>query len=288
MSADLASQIAAAAVAAQAGGPSVLVATVIAAPAQAAVQVGAKLLLRADGSSLGALDGGPIQESVRAAAAAAFRRHGVQSLYFALDGAPLSRREAADRLYCRVMLEVHERASTLLIVGGGHIGSALATIGNLCGFSVAVVDDRADFANAERFPQADTVICGDFVETLREFPIDANTYIVCVTRGHKHDEASLREVAGSPAAYVGMIGSRRRVGIVLNHLIEEGADPEAVARVHTPIGLDIGAETPEEIAVSIMAEVIQVRRGASGRSMRELKRVRDGVAPDERVHAEEE
>ncbi|MEE8370085.1 MAG: XdhC/CoxI family protein [Dehalococcoidia bacterium] len=287
MSADLASQIAAAALSAQEGGPPVLVATVIAAPAEATVQVGAKLLLRADGSSLGALDEGPIQESVRAEAADAFRRHGVQSLYFATDGAHLSRREVLGRPSYQVMLEVHERAATLLIVGGGHIGSALATIGNLCDFSVAVVDDRADFANAERFPQADTVICGDFVETLREFPIDANTYIVCVTRGHKHDEASLRQVAGSPAAYIGMIGSRRRVGIVLNHLREEGVDPEAIACVHTPIGLDIGAETPEEIAVSIMAEVIQVRRGGSGRSMRELKRIRHGVAPDERIHTED-
>jgi xanthine dehydrogenase accessory factor len=288
MSAGLGAQIAAAALSAIEGGPPVLVATVIAVPAEATVQVGAKLLLRADGSSLGALDGGPIQESVRAEAADAFRRHGVQTVYFATDGVPLNRREASDRPAYQVMLEVHERAATLLVVGGGHIGSALATVGNLCGFSVAVVDDRADFANAERFPQADTVICGDFVETLRKFPIDANTYIVCVTRGHKHDEASLRQVAGSPAAYVGMIGSRRRVGIVLNHLIEDGADPEAVARVHTPVGLDIGAETPEEIAVSIMGEVIRVRRGGSGRSMQELKRVRHGLAPEERKPTAEE
>jgi xanthine dehydrogenase accessory factor len=90
-------------------------------------------------------------------------------------------------------------------------------------------------------------------------------------------------VIGKPAAYIGMIGSRRRVSAVLQHLVEEGADPEAVARVHTPIGLDIGAETPEEIAVAIMAEVIQVRRGGSGQPLREVKRARRGVAPAERL-----
>ncbi len=288
MSDNLTGRIAAEVVAALDGGPPVLVATVIAAPPEAPVAVGAKLLLRSDGFTLGALDDGPMQDAVQAEAADAFRRHGVQSLFFALDGARLSRQEAGSQPSYQVMLEVHERAATLLVVGGGHIGKALATIGNLCGFSVAVVDDRADYANADRFPEADRVICGDFVETLREFPIDGNTYIVCVTRGHKHDEASLRQVADSPAAYVGMIGSRRRVSTVLKHLIDDGADPEAVARVHTPIGLHIGAETPEEIAVSIMAEVIQVRRGASGRSMREMKGVRRGVAPEERTPTSEE
>jgi xanthine dehydrogenase accessory factor len=103
-----------------------------------------------------------------------------------------------------------------------------------------------------------------------------------VTRGHKHDEVSLRAVVGSPAAYVGMIGSKRRVGAVLKHLLEEGADDEAIGRVHTPIGLDIGAETPEEIAVSIMAEVIKTRRGGTGAPMRESVKRRHGVAPADR------
>ena len=140
------------------------------------------------------------------------------------------------------------------------------------------MDDRPDYANPERFPEADRVLWGDFVEVLRQFPIDANTYIVCVTHGHEHDEASLRQVVSSSAAYVGMIGSRRRTSAILQRLRDEGVDPAAVARVHTPIGLDIGAETPEEIAVSVMAKVIQMRRGGSGRSMREMKGVRRGGA----------
>src|SRR3990170_4161677 len=179
----------------------------------------------------------------------------------------------------QVMFELHEPPATLVIVGGGHIGKALATIGDLCGFSVVVVDDRPDYANQERFPEAGRVVCGDFAEVLRGLPIDSNTYVVTVTRGHKHDEESLRQVAESPAAYVGMIGSKRRGAAVLQHLIDDGLDPEAVRRVHTPIGLDIGAETPEEIAVAIMAEVVQVRRGGSGRPMREVKKARRGVTP---------
>ncbi len=287
VSADVAAQILAEVMAAQSAGPAVVLATVIQAPAESSLAVGAKLLLRRDGSSLGALGGGPLEAAVLADSGDAFHRHGVDSPFYSPDGARITRRgaESGSGGY-QVMLEVHEPPATLVIVGGGHIGKALATIGDLCGFSVVVVDDRPEYANQERFPEADRVICGDFAEVLGDLPIDANSYIVTVTRGHKHDEVSLRQVAGSAAAYVGMIGSKRRVGAVLQHLIDEGLDAEAVRRVHTPIGLDIGAETPEEIAVAIMAEVVQVRRGGSGKPMREVKKARRGVAPTERVSEE--
>jgi xanthine dehydrogenase accessory factor len=123
---------------------------------------------------------------------------------------------------------------------------------------------------------ADRVICGDLVEELRRFPIDGATYIVLVSRGHKQDETSLLEVAASDAAYVGMIGSQRRVSTVLTHLARAGVPREALERVHTPIGLDIGAETPEEIAVSIVAELIEVRRGGTGTRLSQLRKVRIG------------
>ncbi|MDO8616650.1 MAG: XdhC/CoxI family protein [Dehalococcoidia bacterium] len=278
-----AAQIADEVLAAREGGPPVLVATVISAPAAGAAPIGAKMLVRADGSRLGRLDGGPLDGAVLAEAPDAFRRHGVETVYVAPGGARLRRLEAAGRDSYQVMLEVHERPATLLVIGGGHVGKALSVIGDLCGFSVAIVDDRPEYANRERFPEAADVVCGRFEEVLRDYPIDAGTYIVCVTRGHKHDEESLRRVVGSPAAYVGMIGSKRRVGAVLQHLVEDGADPQAVARVHTPIGLDIGAETPEEIAVAIMAEIIQARRGGSGRPLRESRKPRPGIAPAERL-----
>ncbi|TMB95740.1 MAG: hypothetical protein E6J42_10150, partial [Chloroflexi bacterium] len=204
----------------------------------------------------------------------AFRRHGVQTRYFSPSGEPLTRLDAGSSAAYQVMFEVHESQPRLLIIGGGHIGKALAVIGNLCGFSVEVVDDRPEYANAERFPEADRITRGRFDEVLADYPIDRNTHIVCVTRGHKHDETSLRLVADTPAAFVGMIGSRRRSAAVLQHLREEGVEPSALDRVRTPIGLDIGAETPEEIAVAIMAEIILLRRGGSGAPMREAKRAR--------------
>jgi xanthine dehydrogenase accessory factor len=129
---------------------------------------------------------------------------------------------------------------------------------------VTVIDDRPEYADPKRFPEAERVIRGRFEEVLAAYPLDATTYVVTVTRGHRHDEASLRCVIGRGAAYVGMIGSRRRAAAVLQHLREEGLDPAALAEVRTPIGLDIGAESPEEIAVSIMAEIVMHRRGGTG------------------------
>ena len=256
------------------GGAPVAVATVIRGPQASRPAVGEKLLVRADGSRLGSLAGGELEEAIAADSHAALTRlprKQVESLFYRADGTRLHRLEAGANEF-EVMIEVAERPATLLIVGGGHIGQSLAVIASQVGFSVAVLDDRAAFANIERFPTADQVICGDFVEELRRFSIDAHTYIVLVSRGHKQDELSLREVATSEAAYVGMIGSRRRVGAVLTHLTREGLPQEALGRVHTPIGLDIGAETPEEIAVSIIAQIISVRRGGSGAAMSELRR----------------
>ena len=262
------------------GGSPVLVATVIAAPEDSLV--GGKLLVRPDGSIVGSLSNATLDAAITADAADAFRRHAVETLYFDNEGKRTSRRDVGEGESYQVMVEVHERPATLLVIGGGHIGKALATVGNLCGFSVEIIDDRPEYANAERFPEADRITCGRFDEVLDGYVIDPNTYVVCVTRGHKHDETSLRLVAASAAAYVGMIGSKRRVGAVLQHLIDDGLEPDAISRVHTPIGLDIGAETPEEIAVAIMAEIIQARRGGTALPMRVAIRRRGGVAPSER------
>lgn len=258
------------------GGPPVAVATAIRAPEGAQPAMGDKLLVRRDGSRLGSLGGGALEEAVAAdchAALTRLPRSQVESAFYGADGARLHRLEAGPDEF-EVMIEVTERPAALLIVGGGHVGQSIATIGAHVGFSVAVLDDRQAFANRERFPMADQVICGDFVEELRRFPIDADTYIVLVSRGHKQDELSLREVVSSDAAYVGMIGSRRRVGTVLTHLAREGYPRDALERVHTPIGLDIGAETPEEIAVSVIAEIIAVRRGGSGGKLSGLRRAK--------------
>jgi xanthine dehydrogenase accessory factor len=255
------------------GGDSVVVATVITAPEEAPVVAGAKLLLRADGTRVGSLGGGAFEEAVAEDALLALTRtprEAVQSLYYRAEGERVHRLEVKEGPGAsEVMIEVVEAPVTLLIVGGGHIGLSLATIAAHVGFSVAVLDDRAMFANEERFPMADKVMAGDFHEHLGAFPIGPTTYIVLVSRGHKQDETALREVVTRDQAYLGMIGSRRRVSTVLRHLAEEGYPLEALERVYTPIGYDIGAETPEEIAVSIMAEIIAVRRGGKGGAMKD-------------------
>jgi len=281
-----AGEIAEAVLSARRGGPAVLVATVIAAPGSEGGRVGAKMVVRRDGSAAGSLGVPALDEVTKREAEDAFRRHGVEVVYLNRSGERVERRESREGEVYQVMLEVHESPASLLIIGGGHVGKALATIGNLCGFSVEIVDDRPEYANEERFPEADKITCGRFEEVLADYPIDPNTYVVCVTRGHRHDETSLRLVAESGAAYIGMIGSKRRVGAVLQHLVEDGVDPGVVGRIHTPIGLDIGAETPEEIAVSVMAEMIMVRRGGSGGPMRAAKGKKHGVAPPERLAEE--
>jgi xanthine dehydrogenase accessory factor len=262
------------AVAAAAGGPPVAVATLIRVPAgdtaSGGRSLGAKMLVRLDGSRLGDMGGGPFEAAVAAdaqAALSAVPRSAVQAPCYTSGGERVSRLEAQPGAY-QVVLEVVEAKPVLLVVGAGHVGQALTRLGEYVGFSVAVLDDRPDFASRERLPEADRILCGDPVESLRGFPIDSHTYVVLVSRGHKEDELALREVATSGAAYVGMIGSRRRVAAVLEHLAHDGFPQQALERVRTPIGLDIGAQTPEEIAVSIIAEVIQARRGGGGGPMR--------------------
>jgi xanthine dehydrogenase accessory factor len=167
----------------------------------------------------------------------------------------------------RVFVEVLDRPPTLLIAGAGHIALPLCRIGKLLAFRVVVLDDRAGFANRRRFPEADEVLAEPFVQALRRLPIDASTHIVLVTRGHQHDVDCLLSVLDSPAAYLGMIGSRRRVTGVFSMLAGQGIPEEKLRRVHSPIGLDIGAETPEEIALAIAAEIVKVRRGGGGGSL---------------------
>jgi xanthine dehydrogenase accessory factor len=274
-------QIAAEVVRAARGGDGVLVATIIDGPA-GTPERGAKLLLRPDGSRLGSFGGGALEDAIVEDCMQAFGefpRQAVQARYYLPEAGRITRLEARGGAEAyEVMVEIIEPPVTLLVVGGGHIGLSLATIGAHCGFSVAVVDDRALYANAERFPMADKTLAGDVEQILRDFPIGGNTYIVMVSRGHKIDELALRATVDRGASYVGMIGSKRRVSTVLRHLAEEGISIPALEAVYTPIGFDLGAETPEEIAVSIMAEIIAVRRRGSGRPMREGRPpIRPGV-----------
>ncbi|MCG1025179.1 XdhC/CoxI family protein [Dehalobacter sp.] len=148
----------------------------------------------------------------------------------------------------------------LLVFGGGHIAKPVSEFGVKLGFSVTVVDDRLSFANKERFPDADQVICESFEKCFDILDFNAYTYVVIVTRGHRHDLQCLREVVQKKWAYAGMIGSRRRVQSIKTQLLEEGYAQEVINKINAPIGLEIGAVTPEEIAVSILGQVISFRR----------------------------
>lgn len=147
----------------------------------------------------------------------------------------------------------------LIILGGGHIALPLADIAKILGYEITVVDDRMSFANTARFPVVDHVICESFQKAIAGLTFTPNSYVVIVTRGHKHDKTCLSEILNKPApAYVGMIGSRRKVTALFEELEFEGFDSKKFQSVHAPIGLDIGAQTPEEIALSIMAEITMV------------------------------
>lgn len=153
-----------------------------------------------------------------------------------------------------------EAPARLLIAGAGHVGAELARLAVGMDFEVVVIDDRADMMGPSRLPPPIRAIVGDIEKALREHPIDANTYVVVVTRGHANDEKALHAVIDSPARYIGMIGSRRKVKLIFDDLAALGVDRAKLERVHAPIGLSIGAVTVPEIAVSILAQLIQIRR----------------------------
>lgn len=162
----------------------------------------------------------------------------------------------------RVFCEVIGYGKRMVICGGGHVAIPIIRIARMVGFEVTVIEDRMQFAVNAQQAGADHVICNTYGAALDEIAGDQDTYFVIVTRGHKHDQACLEKIAAKPHAYIGMIGSRRRTGMVKDLLAERGVSREVLDRVYTPIGLNIGSETPEEIAVAVLAEVIQVKNRA--------------------------
>jgi xanthine dehydrogenase accessory factor len=167
-----------------------------------------------------------------------------------------------------VFFQILPAIRKVIIVGAGHLAIPLVKFARILGFHITVLDDRIMYANRQRFPDADEVLVGDMAETLRGLEITPQTYIVLITRGHQFDEPCLREIIGSPAKYIGMIGSKRRVkACFIRFRDEEGIPEELLKRVYAPIGLDINAESPEEIALSIISEVVKVRRGGAAQSL---------------------
>ncbi|OPY69450.1 MAG: putative xanthine dehydrogenase subunit A [Syntrophorhabdaceae bacterium PtaU1.Bin034] len=159
-----------------------------------------------------------------------------------------------------MVIEPIVSSSLLYLFGAGHISQYVAKIAAMIDFNIVVIDDREDFANKERFAEAEEIIVEDFHKVFDRLSFRGNEYVAILTRGHKHDALVLEEVIKRPTRYVGMIGSRRKTKLVLDHLRAKGYDEDALKAVHAPIGIDIQSETPQEIAVSIAAELIEVKR----------------------------
>jgi xanthine dehydrogenase accessory factor len=164
-------------------------------------------------------------------------------------------------------INVFQSTATLILIGAGHVAQPMARLGKMLGFRVVVIDERAEYATRERFPEADQLIVNSWEKTLSEVHIDDDSFIVIMTYGGEYDEFALRKVITSKAAYIGMIASRSKAKSILARLQRDKIPAELLRRVTTPIGLDIGAETPAEIAMSTMAQIIMLRKQATGKTM---------------------
>ena len=228
--------------------------------------VGKRMLVR-EAATEGSLGDSELDEAVRTV--------GERELREPSRGSFLHSIEVGSGRHVGVYVESHRPRQELVIVGAGHIAQPLAAVGTLLGFEVTVLDDRPEFATRERFPKAAGVWTADFSDPLADVDVHAGSHIVLVTRGHKYDFECLRRllVGDATPAYIGMIGSRRRVRATFVQLAAEDIPEERIATVRAPVGLDIGAQTPAEIAVSVAAEMILLRRGGKGLPLCEMERV---------------
>lgn len=220
----------------------------------------AKMLVRDDGSILGTIGGGCVEADVWQAAREVMEQEKPRSLTFNLNQNP----RYDTGLVCGGSLEVFIEpilpVPVLYLFGAGHVATNVYKVARVAGFDVIVVDDREAYANRERFPDAREVIAEDFEQAMSRLMPTESSYVVIVTRGHRDDMRVLRWAVQTPARYIGMIGSKRKVISIYKELEREGLAPELFDRVMAPVGLEIGAVTPEEIAVSVVAEMIAFKR----------------------------
>jgi len=240
-------------------GEAAVLATVVENDGVAGVEPGAKCLIR-DGAPVGGTIGDPrLVEAIVQESAARLRdeKSRLVSLDLPQGGGKVE-----------VFFEVMPAPPKLIVVGAGHIAVPLVKLAKVVDFHVTVIDDRLLYANRERFPEADEVVVGDMAQMLKEMAITPSCYIVLITRGHAYDEPCLRVVLPSRAKYIGMIGSRRRIKACFERFRDQDKiSEELIGKIYAPIGLDIATETPAEIALSILAEVVKVRRGGKAASL---------------------
>ncbi len=250
-------------------GRSAVLCTVVEESGSTPRSMGASMLVYPDGNITGTIGGGVTEKRVidramellRKGTGSALQREVLQASEAAMEGAVCGGAMS-------IFLEVVGRRRELIVFGAGHVGRAISRAAREAGFSVTVWDDREDFANSENIPWGRTVCCPleECLDRLPEF--HEATYAVIVTRGHEQDADVVGLLEGKPAAYMGMIGSRKKIAFVRERLLAQGISEAHIDRIYQPVGLPIRAETPEEIAVSIVAEIIAVARGADLEALR--------------------
>jgi len=220
----------------------------------------AKLLVREDGSMIGTVGGGCVEAEVWNAAREVIESEKPKHLNFSLG------QDAAydNGLICGGQLNIFVEPvipqPRAFIFGGGHVSKSLSKVANLAGFATSIIDDREAFANRERFPEAEAVYADEYEKVFPQLAITSSSYLIIVTRGHRDDMRVLQWAVTTPARYIAMIGSKRKTISVVKQLEKEGMPREAFEKIFAPMGLEIGAESPEEIAISVVAEMIAIRR----------------------------
>ena len=236
------------------GGRAVALATLIKPSDGGSAATGAKLFIREDGSMVGSI-GSPDADREAAGKARDLMVHGNNEFVVSKDGT-------------EYFIEAYTTPPQLVLCGGGHVSKSIAPLAKTLGFRVFVTDDREEFANEDRFPEADILLTAKPEVALPQLPINANSFVIIATRGHRFDNVALEAAAKTPASYLGLLGSRRKTILIYEDLLRSGLSMERVKQIRSPVGLDIHARTPDEIAVSIMAEILMFRLGGTGLPMK--------------------
>ncbi len=221
----------------------------------------AKMLIRQDGTSVGSVGGGCVEAQVWQTAEEVIRTGRTRMLDYQMTDEDVDE----DGLVCggrvEIFVEPIATGTQLVILGAGHVGQAICRLAARVDFRVTVIDDREDFVTEDRFPEAEQRHARPLEDSLEDLGLRPDSFILVVTRGHSHDQQALEAALAQQVLYTGLIGSRRKIKLLVDNLLEKGYPPEHFDHLYAPIGVDIGSETPEEIAVSVAAELIGIRKG---------------------------
>lgn len=234
---------------------------------------GSMMAVFSDGSILGTVGGGALEyEFIQEALKAIKENKSCEKSFELTEKGSLHMKCGG---FVRAYIKVFAKREKLLIMGGGHLGAELYTLGKFLNKYVVIFDDREEFANRKRFPEADEIIFGTMKETVKNYSIDENSYIIIVTRGHENDKECLKAILDKKVSpkYIGMVGSRGKVLATYKELLDEGYSKDELKKIYSPIGFDISSSEPKEIALGIMAEITAVKNQKTGEHMRDVRKI---------------